>query len=360
MEMEVLFTVVIPAYNIASYIRPCVDSVLASMKDCRDTQILIVDDGSTDGTAQAADECRSKDERIKVIHQANQGASAARNAAIKNAQGKYCIFVDGDDEMLPNAIDSIRKCVETAPDAVVSRFKTIDGEGNIEERMQYNFELLSALPPHRLYDKIGCPNAPWVFCVKTQFMIDNGLFYENGLVSSNDDEWAPRMFFAAKSIVLNNEYCYLYRIVRPGSLTTENRCIRELQIVRIPDLYWKKFHEGAQKGIYSGEVLEEALRYTRRYYTVRAMRSVNFREDVHYNQLLCAIRDSAYILENSPSGKERVLFSLMRILGTKHGIDAFRVLVSFCKSRVVKAARKAVTFPFRAVRKVYRVFLRNR
>lgn len=99
------FSIIIPVYNVAPYLRECLDSVLA--QTCTDWEAICVDDGSTDGSGEILDEYREKvgevekvgggGRRMVVIHQQNAGVSAARNAALEVAQGEWLCFVDADD-----------------------------------------------------------------------------------------------------------------------------------------------------------------------------------------------------------------------------------------------------------------------
>ena len=89
------FSIVIPVYNVAPYLRECVDSVLA--QNSTDYEIILVDDGSTDNSPAICDEYAEKYSQIKVIHKANGGLSDARNFGIKKAQGDYLMFLDSDD-----------------------------------------------------------------------------------------------------------------------------------------------------------------------------------------------------------------------------------------------------------------------
>lgn len=90
-----MFSIIIPVYNVAPYLRECLDSVLA--QTFTDWEAICIDDGSTDGSGEILDEYAAKDKRFKVIHQKNAGVSAARNAGIDAAGGEYVTFLDGDD-----------------------------------------------------------------------------------------------------------------------------------------------------------------------------------------------------------------------------------------------------------------------
>jgi glycosyltransferase involved in cell wall biosynthesis len=92
-------TIIIPLYNTALFLEKCVSSVRGQTHP--NLEIIIVDDGSTDGSGELADRLAENDERIKVIHQANSGASIARNRGIEAATGEYIGFVDSDDYIAP-------------------------------------------------------------------------------------------------------------------------------------------------------------------------------------------------------------------------------------------------------------------
>lgn len=103
-------SIIIPAYNAAPYINDCIGSIMASTY--RDFELLLVDDGSTDGTSDLCDQLAEKYSVIKIFHTENRGLSSARNLGIDSASGKYIGFVDADDfvssdmfEVLVNAMD---------------------------------------------------------------------------------------------------------------------------------------------------------------------------------------------------------------------------------------------------------------
>lgn len=102
---EKVFSIIVPCFNHVSYLRDAVVSV--QNQQFQSWELIIVNDGSTDGSAQLADELASFDQRIIVIHQTNQGLSVARNIGLEKANGQFLGFLDADDIYLPGAFDSI-------------------------------------------------------------------------------------------------------------------------------------------------------------------------------------------------------------------------------------------------------------
>ena len=94
-----IVSIIVPVYNGERYVQRALDSALA--QTLRDIEVVCVDDGSTDGTARILDGYADRDPRVKVIHRGNEGVSAARNAGIEAAEGRYIAFLDADDELEP-------------------------------------------------------------------------------------------------------------------------------------------------------------------------------------------------------------------------------------------------------------------
>ena len=100
MNQQPVITIIIPVYNIAPYLNLCIQSVLG--QTFSDFELILTDDGSTDASGTLCDQWASADSRIRVIHKAHEGTSAARNAGINCARGAYIGFVDGDDWIEPD------------------------------------------------------------------------------------------------------------------------------------------------------------------------------------------------------------------------------------------------------------------
>lgn len=102
-----MISIIVPVYNVEEYLRECVDSVLNQTYS--DIEVILVDDGSTDQSGNICDEYAGMDSRIKVIHKKNEGVSAARNTGIEVASGERIIFVDSDDCIHPQLLESYRE-----------------------------------------------------------------------------------------------------------------------------------------------------------------------------------------------------------------------------------------------------------
>ncbi len=134
MKKKPLISVIVPVYNVESYLKVCVDSILAQTYE--NLEIILVDDGSKDSSGKMCDEYAEKDARIKVVHKKNGGVSSARNKGLDVASGEYIGFVDSDDSTKPNMFEILYKNMVTS-DADVSVCKANNctkqaGDGTVD------------------------------------------------------------------------------------------------------------------------------------------------------------------------------------------------------------------------------------
>ena len=135
--MEPNVSIIVPVYNAENTIQRCVDSILD--QQYTDFELLLVDDGSQDGSGAICDAYAAQDARVRVFHQKNAGVSAARNHALDHAQGVYLQFLDSDDWITPDATRSLVRAAENHRcDLVIADFYRVVGErlsrkGDIDE-----------------------------------------------------------------------------------------------------------------------------------------------------------------------------------------------------------------------------------
>lgn len=144
MEKKSLVSIIIPIYKVEKYLRETVESV--QKQTYEHIEIVLIDDGSPDNSGAICDELALGDKRIKVVHQKNQGVTKARKHGIEVANGDWIIFLDGDDQLLPNAIEYF---VETA----LSKNVDIVQTPNI--RISGKTQTLSRMSAKGTYDKKG-------------------------------------------------------------------------------------------------------------------------------------------------------------------------------------------------------------
>ena len=148
MSKTPMVSIIVPVYNASKTLRRCVDSVLK--QEYTDFELLLVDDGSRDDSGAICDEYAGKDPRVRVIHKANAGVSAARNDALDQARGEYLQFLDSDDWLSPDATRLlVRTAQETQCDLVIADFYRVSGErvshkGEIDEEGVMSREAFAA------------------------------------------------------------------------------------------------------------------------------------------------------------------------------------------------------------------------
>lgn len=207
MENHVLVSVIVPVYNVEGYLEKCVDSILTQTYSY--FELILVDDGSKDGSGKLCDLLAAKDSRIICIHKENGGLSSARNAALDVCKGEYITYVDSDDMISPNALELMleyaNKCEAdivvtrypisfsddtVAPEtAVVKRVKTLAELGATQEIIckSTRWEAWGHLFKRSLWEDLRFPDGkiyedfattPYVFAkAKRTTFIDTAVYY---------------------------------------------------------------------------------------------------------------------------------------------------------------------------------------
>lgn len=128
--METAISVIVPIYRVEKYLPACIDSILN--QTFTDFELILVDDGSPDRCPEICDETAKRDARVRVIHQANQGLSAARNAGIEAARGAWLSFVDSDDYIAPHFCEKLYQTAQrTNADCVMCSVQNVDESGKL-------------------------------------------------------------------------------------------------------------------------------------------------------------------------------------------------------------------------------------
>lgn len=236
--MEAVLSVVIPIYNVEAYLPDCIDSVLN--QDYKKVEIVLVDDGSPDGSAAICDAYAAKHSNVKVIHKENGGLSDARNAGIRAATGEYITFLDGDDYWNPEcSLGSIMSKVmkDTNIDVYICDCNDMYPDGTRVTRA-YRQQLVE-LSDHStcaVYQKcieIGdIFEAAYIKIIKRSFLLKNNLYFREGIISE-DNEWTFRLMRCVSHIEFLPDVLVVYRAQRAGSITNtvSIRPVRDLMTI---------------------------------------------------------------------------------------------------------------------------------
>lgn len=221
--MQDLISAIVPAYNAASYLKQCIESIQQS--DYKNFEILLIDDGSTDGTAELCDELALKDPRIFVIHQENHGISATRNAGLDHARGKYISFIDADDLIDSKMFSSLVSLMENGAElAACCPFMCTREEISFQKQTE-------ASSVQYLHGADECLNAiVWGVWVWNKLFLReviekyNIRFQRECIVS--EDQWFNTDYISKIScLALTNQKLY-YHIDTPGSCMSRFRADR--------------------------------------------------------------------------------------------------------------------------------------
>lgn len=236
-------SIIIPVYNVEPYLERCVDSILAQTS--KDFELIMVDDGSTDGCGKICDNYAKMDSRIKVIHQNNGGLSAARNTGLNHATGEYVYFVDSDDFVSPVLLE---KCLEVIDgyDMVAFNYQPVDEKGEAVEGPS-NFELIGSLRWNSEEEK-SCylmktffhyKYLGWSACMR---LLRRNIIERNNIrFADNNKIYAEDMFFSycyelhCNSIVCIEDVLYYYT-QRSGSIMDEQKTNEILNLNRLNEL----------------------------------------------------------------------------------------------------------------------------
>lgn len=209
-----MFSVIIPVYNVETTITECVNSVLSQTFE--DLEIILVDDGSTDGSPKICDNLAEKDSRIKVVHKENGGLSSARNTGMKAIKGDYFLFLDSDDywtydSFLSDLVEIIEKYDSDVVVFNISSDNSFIAKDNrnieLEEKISSNMKALSfkeLIVNNKLLSS-ACDKT-----YKSSLFNNEDFRFVEG-VYSEDIDWTARVFISVEKISYLDRYAYFYR-----------------------------------------------------------------------------------------------------------------------------------------------------
>lgn len=203
-------SIIVPVYNVSSYIRRCVDSILNQDLELNRYEIILVDDGSTDDSGKICDEYSNLRKNIFVIHKNNGGLADARNAGLSFAHGRYIMFVDSDDYIKSNVLSLIvEEAIINNVDIYSYEMECIDASGSIKY-MNYPFEIGKIYSSHEVLFTITISTVcaslySMAFITRNKLKFTKGITHED--VDFNNKSYAlvDRIMFSSIPVYV---YCW--------------------------------------------------------------------------------------------------------------------------------------------------------
>lgn len=222
--MKLKMTIIIPVYNIKELLEQCIESVIEQTYDNK--EVILVDDGSTDGSSEICDSYGERNDFIRVIHQKNKGLSGARNTGIKVATGDYIMFLDSDDywndkEALSRVVSVLE---QDAYDVLIMGLQSLyfkSGRFVESKRKSTNAqtneqELINAINNRTFI------TAAWDKVIKRSCIENGKLLFEEGIISE-DFDWCLRILLERPRIKIIDEVFLVHRLGRPGSIQSDEK-----------------------------------------------------------------------------------------------------------------------------------------
>ena len=249
-------SIIIPVYNTKRFLKDCITPLIQSTSERFSQEILLIDNGSTDGSFKLAKEFEKKFPEIKVLKCATPGAAAVRNFGLKEAKGKYVWFIDSDDFTKEGAAEKIlERLKKTKADILVLGAEKVDENG---KSLGLTLSAIkSPLDDPKIKQKdfvskfIRYGLAPWQLVCRREFLVKNSLFFDEGMIHEDMALLSSFILFTDKVVSLE-EPVYFYR-PRSGSVLHSGVWNeKELDIFRALEKLSGRFEEtDAYKRYYS-------------------------------------------------------------------------------------------------------------
>lgn len=327
-------SVVVAVYNIEDYICECVDSIIN--QTIQPEEIILVDDGSTDRSSALCDEYAEKNTNIRVIHQKNAGLSAARNTGIEHAQGVWVYFVDGDDILAPDVIESFL-AVLTAHEGDVEFIQGrmtwfVDGSNNFKPDEVYipdewTYFAKSQLVMACMLEEKGAFRMGIRGLYRRNFLIQNDLMFVPGLYSE-DQEWTPRLFSLDVKMGSNENPGYLYREGRAGSIVTARKPEQVEVLFTLYQEWFDRFGNDSSLDVRFRNALknEAARRSVEELY--KHIERLDGEDLVTVEEIVDRHRD-LFVPRESMAFREKVLSFFVRVFGARSAAKITRWLIQW-------------------------------
>lgn len=285
-------SIIIPVYNVEKFISRCLDSCLNQDIDKDEYEIIVVNDGSPDGSLDIILEYAKIHDNIKIVNRDNGGLSAARNEGLKYATGEYLFFVDSDDWIAQNCLSKLLDILsKEKPEILIISAATVCDDRIKRYTPIYDFDILSG---PEAFAKFLSPCAPFSIVSRLFFSENNFKFYEG--IFHEDSELIHRVHYSAKKICFTNEIIYYY-FVNSNSIMGRVNYKRSYDLINVVcpqlDSFCRNYVANNHKRYFSYAIsvyINNALSY---------INSASVNEKQKFNEMLEERKNLLYHLWNS-------------------------------------------------------------
>ena len=226
--MKDVISVIVPVYNVAAYLPECLDSILS--QDYDKLEVILIDDGSTDDSGTICDDYAARDGRIRVIHQKNGGAAAAKNAGLRAATGEYLSFVDSDDFLEPKVYGYMLSLLRSFDvDAAVFAFRDVYRNRQEEKVFQPGRQVLTGKEYLVRFTSDWSAALLWNKLYKRALFRD--VFFEEGH-KIDDEYFTYQGIMNAQRVLCDDRVIYNYRR-RASSVMLSPKSAKQMAIDRV-------------------------------------------------------------------------------------------------------------------------------
>lgn len=314
--MKVLLSIIVPVYNVKTYIDRCIKSILT--QSYRDFELILIDDGSTDGSSLLCDEWALRDKRIVVLHKVNEGVSAARNSGLDVAKGDYITFVDSDDFIASGTYSENMDYLLNHQDVDILQYPYCH---YIDENAIMNYHR----PPSTLLVGKEQIFKNWWSGSPLEYVSWNKIYKRDiwndirfNVGHTSEDTWLVADFVKkASSLYISDKGLYYYQRDREDSYTYQYSFDKHLDLFYAHVAIYQCF------GMFPNMVTEKVLAFTRLYRRLITAKQSDLSVDIRYPLRL--------IKQNYPSWREiimshhtdKVWLSIAKIVGANIFVNLF-------------------------------------
>lgn len=307
-------SIIIPVYNLENYIERCLESIVSQVHD--QVEIVIVNDGSIDQSENVCKRFCEQYSYVQYYFQENQGVSVARNTGIQKATGKYVMFVDGDDWILPGTINRIlEKITKSDFDMIIGGYvkskKKLSRLKNNSDKLIEEIECAVYPTNAQLVFKknIYIPSL-WGNIFKRNIFVNNKIELIPGIKYTEDLDCCLKLFLASHKFGVLSFPFYVYRVTREGSATSTISSKRMEDVINFVS-YWNSFLKHSDL---DEELKNEIMEFVSYEYVI-ALGLLYLLPKKERLQFFSKIKEYRYLLKNRKSKKVYITNFLINLIG---------------------------------------------